>query len=114
MHETGKCTIENFNGTEWYSIVINIISKYHSGIIQTGKCTIENVIGTERYSYEWYFQIPIGVSLRPASVPLKTSMVLNGTEWYSIVINIISKYHSGIIETGKCTIEDVSYIDYSI
>ena len=45
--ETGKCTIENFNGTEWYSIVMNGISKYHSGIIETGKCTIEDVM-------QWY------------------------------------------------------------
>ena len=44
---------------------------------------------------EWYFQIPFGVSL----------VVLNGIQ---IVMNGISKYHSGIIETGKCTIEDVS------
>ena len=30
-------------------------------------------------------------------------------------MNGISKYHSGIIETGKCTIEDFSDIDwYSI
>ena len=36
---TDKCTIENFNGTEWYSVVINSISKFHSGIIvyETGK-----------------------------------------------------------------------------
>ena len=39
---TGKCTIENVKGIEWYSIVINSISKYHSGIIETGKCTIED------------------------------------------------------------------------
>ena len=55
---------------------------------------------------KWYVQIPFGVSLRLASVPLRTPVVLH--EWYSIVMNGISKYHSGIIETGKCTIEDVS------
>ena len=48
--ETGKCTIEDFSGTEWYSIVMNAISKYHSGIIATDKCTIENFNGTEWYS----------------------------------------------------------------
>ena len=54
---------------------------------------------------ERYFQIPFGVSLRLASVPLRTSVVVNGIE---IVMNGISKYHSGITEAGKCTIEDVS------
>ena len=48
--DTGKCTIEDFSGTEWYSIVMNAISKYHSGIIATDKCTIENFNGTEWYS----------------------------------------------------------------
>ena len=48
--ETGKCTIEDFSGTEWNSIVMNAISKYHSGIIATDKCTIENFNGTEWYS----------------------------------------------------------------
>ena len=43
--EIGKCTIEDFIGTEWYSIVMNGISKYHSGIISTGMCTIEDVSG---------------------------------------------------------------------
>ena len=33
-----------------YSMVMNGISKYHSGIIETGKCTIEDVSGTEWYS----------------------------------------------------------------
>ena len=34
---------------------------------------------------------------------------------YSMVMKGISKYHSGIIETGKCTIEDVSGTEwYSI
>ena len=80
--ETGKCTIADFSSTEWYSIVMNAISKYHSGIIATGKCTIEDVSGT------------------------------NCTEWYSIVMNGISKYHSGIIETGKFTIEDVSCTEW--
>ena len=47
---------------------------------------------------EWYFQIPFGVSLRLASVPLRTSVVLNGIQ---IVMNGISKYHSGIIETAS-------------
>ena len=63
------------------SVVLNGISKYHSGIIATGKCTIEN---------------------------------FKGIEWYSIVMNAISKYHSGIIETGKCwpTIEDFSDIGW--
>ena len=54
---------------------------------------------------EWYFQIPYGVSLRLASVPLRTSVVLNGIQ---IVMNGISKYHSGIIDTGKCTIEGLN------
>ena len=38
-------------------------------------------------------------------------MVLNGI--HAVVINSISKYHSGTIvyETGKCTIEDFSDID---
>ena len=48
--------------------------------------------------------IPFGVSLILASVPLRTSVLLNGIQ---IVMKGISKYHSGIIETGKCTIEDV-------
>ncbi len=58
---------------------------------------------------DWYFQIPFGVSLRLAGVPLRTSVVLNGTH---IVMNGISKYHSGIIETGKFTIEDVSCTEW--
>ena len=33
-----------------YSLVMNGIFKYHSGIIETGKCTIEDVSGTEWYS----------------------------------------------------------------
>ena len=33
-------TIEDVSGTEWYSIVMNGISKYHSGIIATGMSTI--------------------------------------------------------------------------
>ena len=76
---------------------MNGISKYHSGIIETGNFTIEDVSGIQWYSRingnEWYFQIPFGVSLRLASVPLRTSVVLNA--WYSIVMNGISKYHSG-------------------
>ena len=43
-------TIEDVSGTEWYSIVMNGISKYHSGIIATGMSTIEDVSGTEWYS----------------------------------------------------------------
>ena len=72
---------------------MNGIFKYHSGIIATGMCTIEDVSGTE-----WYSTVmnTIQVSLRPVSLPLWTSVVLNG----------ISKYHSGIIATGKCTIEN--------
>ena len=71
---------------EWYSVVINSISKYHSGIIvyETGKCrpTIED---------------------------------FSDIDWYSIVMNGISKYHSGIIATGMSTIEDVSGTEwYSI
>ena len=55
------------------------------GIIETGKCTIEDFSGTECMvfnSNEWYFQIPFGVSLRLASVPLRTSVVpvLNGIQ----------------------------------
>ena len=45
------CTIEDVSGIEWYSIVMNGISKYHSGIIETGKFTIEDVSGTEWYSW---------------------------------------------------------------
>ena len=37
-------------------------------------------------------------------------MVLNGTH---VVMNGISKYHSGIIETGKFTIEDVSCTEWN-
>ena len=58
------------------------------------------------------FPNTIRVSLIPATVPLRTSVVLNV---YSIVMNGISKYHSGIIETGKCTIENFSGTEcYSI
>ena len=46
--ETGL-PLQDFSGTEWYSIVMHAISKYHSGIIATGKCTIEDVSGTELY-----------------------------------------------------------------
>ena len=71
-----RIDVSGTNCTEWYSIVMNGISKYHSGIIETGKFTIEDVSCTE-----WYFQIPlIRVALRPASVPLRTSRVLNGTQ----------------------------------
>ena len=66
------------NNYEWYY-------KYHSGIIETGKCTIEYFSDIDWYSYdEWYFQIPFGylpVSLRPACVPLRTSVVFNGIQW---------------------------------
>ena len=37
------------------NIVMNGISKYHSGTIETGKFTIEHVNCTE-----WYIQIPFG------------------------------------------------------
>ena len=37
------------NGIQ-YTIVMNAISKYHSGIIATGKCTVGNFNGTEWYS----------------------------------------------------------------
>ena len=75
------------------SIVLNGISKYHSGIIATGKCTIENFKGIE-----WYSIIingitnTIQVSLRLANVPLSTSVTLTGI----VMMNGISKYHSGI------------------
>ena len=56
--ETGKCTIEGLNGTEWYSMVFpNTIQ----GTIETDRYTIEGLNGTE-----WYW------------------MVLNGIEWYTI------------------------------
>ena len=61
-----------------------VFPKYHSGIIATGMCTIEDVSGIQWYSMvinEWYFQIPFGVSLRLASVPLRTSVVFNGIQW---------------------------------
>ena len=59
------------------------------------------------------FPNTIRVSLRPASVG-PTIENFKGIEWYSIVLNAISKYHSGIIETGKCrpTIEDFSDIGW--
>ena len=88
--DTGMCTIEDFSGTGWYSIFMKGISKYHSGIIATGMCIIENLnmvlnaVLTEWYSvvmnHNAYFQIPFGVSLRPANVPLRTSVVLNGIQ----------------------------------
>ena len=56
------------------------------------------------------FTNTIQVSLRLANVPLRTS--ISDIDWYSIVMNGISKYHSGIIATGMCTIEDVSGIQW--
>ena len=49
--ETGKCTIADFSGTEWYSIVMNAISKYHSGYhCDRQVYTIADFSGTEWYS----------------------------------------------------------------
>ena len=54
--ETGRCAIENFSGLhEWYSIVMNGISKYHFGIIETGTGSV--------------------------GLPLRMSVVLNGIQW---------------------------------
>ena len=44
--ETGKCTIEGLNGTEWSSMVFpNTIQ----GTIETDRYTIEGLNGTEWY-----------------------------------------------------------------
>ena len=36
---------------------------------------------------EWYFKLPLRVPLSPAEISLIGPMVLNGTEWYSVVIS---------------------------
>ena len=36
---------------------------------------------------EWYFKLPLRVPLSPAEMLLNGSMVLNDTEWYSMVIS---------------------------
>ena len=36
---------------------------------------------------EWYFKLPLRVPLSPAEISLNGSMVLNDTEWYSMVIS---------------------------
>ena len=36
---------------------------------------------------EWYFKLPLRVSLSPAETSLDVPMVLNDTELYSMVIN---------------------------
>ena len=75
--ETGKCTIDYFRGTEWYSMVMNGISKYHSGITETGKCTIECLNGTE-----WYSMVFPNTIQGTIETDRYTIERLNGTEWY--------------------------------
>ena len=36
---------------------------------------------------EWYFNLPLRVPLTPAEIALNGPMVLNDTEWYSMVIS---------------------------
>ena len=36
---------------------------------------------------EWYFKLPLRVPLSPAEISLNGPMVLNDTEWYSMVIS---------------------------
>ena len=36
---------------------------------------------------EWYFKLPLRVPLSPTEIPLNGPIVLNGTEWYSMVIS---------------------------
>ena len=65
-----------------YSIVMNGISKYHSGIIETGKCTIEDVSGTE-----WYSIVMNGISkyhsgiIETGKCTIEDVSVFNGNEW---------------------------------
>ena len=36
---------------------------------------------------EWYFKLPLTVPLSPTEIPLNGPMVLNDTEWYSMVFS---------------------------
>ena len=36
---------------------------------------------------EWYFKLPLTVPLSPTEISLNGPMVLNDTEWYSMVIS---------------------------
>ena len=86
-----------------YPMVMNGISKYHSGIIETGKCTIKDVSGTE-----WYSIVMNGISKYRSGI-IETGKFtiegLNGTEWYSMVFpNTIQ----GTIETDQYTIEGLN------
>ena len=67
--------------TSWYSIVMNGISKYHSGIIATGMCTIEDVSGIE-----WYSIVMNGISKYHSGIIDTGTFTIedvSGTEWYS-------------------------------
>ena len=33
---------------------------------------------------EWYYKIPLRITLSPAEIPLNGPMVLNGIQWYTI------------------------------
>ena len=65
-----------------YSMVMNGISKYHSGIIETGKCTIEDVSGTG-----WYSIVMNGISkyhsgiIETGKCTIEDVSVFNGNEW---------------------------------
>ena len=65
-----------------YSMVMNGISKYHSGITETGKCTIEDVSGTE-----WYSIVMNGISkyhsgiIETGKCTIEDVSVFNGNEW---------------------------------
>ena len=36
---------------------------------------------------EWYFKLPLTVALSPTEIPLNSPMVLNDTEWNSMVFS---------------------------
>ena len=60
-----------------YSMVMNGISKYHSGIIETGKCTIEGLNGTE-----WYSMVFPNTIQGTIETDQYTIEGLSGIEWY--------------------------------
>ena len=39
---------------------------------------------------EWYFKLPLTVPLSPTEILLNSQMVLNDTEWYSMVFSAVS------------------------
>ena len=61
------------NTIEWY---FGVFEWYLNGILMTFWifCTVQ-----------WYFKLPLSVPMRHTEISLNGPMVLNDTEWYSVV-----------------------------